>query len=63
MIYKISLMGTHGTRKTTLAYGVATKLQENNLTVRVIGEIATLARDRGFPIDRETTLGTTNRMG
>lgn len=54
MVYKIGLMGTHGTRKTTLAYDIAGSL--HGFTVQVIHEIATLARNRGYPIDLETTL-------
>ncbi|MDO8656327.1 MAG: AAA family ATPase [Nanoarchaeota archaeon] len=56
MVYKIGLLGTHGTGKTTLAHGVAAEIKKNDYTVRVISEIATIARERGFPIDRETTL-------
>ncbi len=56
MVYKIGLLGTHGTGKTTLAHGIAAEFKKKNYTVRVISEIATIARERGFPIDRETTL-------
>lgn len=56
MVYKIGLLGTHGTGKTTLAYEVASGLQKKDFSVRVIGEIATVARERGFPIDRKTIL-------
>lgn len=56
MVYKIGLLGTHGTGKTTLAHGIAAGLKKIDYTVRVISEIATVARERGFPIDRETTL-------
>ncbi len=55
-MYKIGLMGTHGTGKTTLAHEIAAELKKRSYTVRVIAELATKARERGFPIDRETIL-------
>lgn len=54
MVYKIGLLGTHGVRKTNLTYDIAANL--HGFTVHIIHEIATLARNRGYPIDRETTL-------
>ncbi len=59
MVYKIGLLGTHGTGKTLLSYGVAEKLgirKDIDLSVRVIGELATVARERAIPIDQQTTL-------
>ncbi len=54
--YKIGLLSTHGTGKTTLAYEIAAELKKKNYSVRVIGEIATIARERAIPIDQITTL-------
>lgn len=56
MMYKIGLLGTHGTGKTTLTHDLAKQLKKRNYTVRVIGEIATVAKKRGFPTDQNTTL-------
>ena len=59
MVYKIGLLGTHGTGKTTLAYDIASGLKKkNDLSVEVISEIAKLAKRSGFPIDKGTTLET-----
>lgn len=56
MVYKIGLVSTHGTGKTTLAYDIAAELKKKNLTVRVVAELATVARERAIPIDKKTTL-------
>ncbi|MEK6938911.1 MAG: AAA family ATPase [Nanoarchaeota archaeon] len=56
MVYKTGLMSTHGTGKTTLAFDVAGELKKKSLKVRVIRELATLARERNIPIDQTTTL-------
>ncbi|MFH1682660.1 MAG: AAA family ATPase [Candidatus Woesearchaeota archaeon] len=56
MVYKIGLFGTHGTGKTTLVHSISGQLQEQNLSVRAITEIAKLAKERGVQIDKATTL-------
>ncbi len=59
MVYKIGLVSTHGTGKTTLSYTIAGLLKERkdiDLSVKVIGELATDARERAIPIDQTTTL-------
>jgi len=56
MVYKIGLLGTHGTGKTTLSHDIAKEFKKRKYTVRVIGEIATVAKERGFFIDQNTTL-------
>lgn len=59
MVYKIGLVSTHGTGKTTLSYNIAGLLKERkdiDLSVEVIGELATYARKRAIPIDQKTTL-------
>ncbi|MEK6913835.1 MAG: AAA family ATPase [Nanoarchaeota archaeon] len=49
---KIALIGTHGTGKTTSAYGIALKLKENGFNVDILGEVA---RECPFPINENTT--------
>jgi len=56
MVYKVGLLSTHGTGKTTLAYDITAELKKHDLTVRVLGEVATIARERSIPIDKRTTL-------
>lgn len=56
MVYEIGLVSTHGTGKTTLAYDIAAELKKKNLTIRVVAELATVARERAIPIDQKTTL-------
>lgn len=57
-MYKIGFIATHGTGKTTLAWDIAAQLNKSALdpSVRVIDELSTLARERGIPIDKTTTL-------
>ena len=56
-MYKIGLASSHGTRKTGLSYGLAEALKKYG-SVRVVGELSTIARERGMPIDQKTTLET-----
>ncbi|MFH0701791.1 MAG: AAA family ATPase [Candidatus Woesearchaeota archaeon] len=56
MVYKIGLMSTHGTGKTTLVSDVKGALKKKGLNVRVIDELSTIARERNIPIDQTTTL-------
>lgn len=54
--YKISLISTHGTGKTTLCYEVAAELKKRGLKVKVFSEIAATAFEQGIPINESTTL-------
>jgi len=54
--YKISLISTHGTGKTTLCYEVAAALKKRGLKVKVFSEIAASAYEQGIPINENTTL-------
>ncbi|HBA62135.1 MAG TPA: hypothetical protein DCZ92_15240 [Elusimicrobia bacterium] len=54
--YKISLISTHGTGKTTLCYEVAAELKKRGLKVKVFSEIAATAFEQGIPINETTTL-------
>jgi len=53
--YKISLISTHGTGKTTLVYEVAAELKKRGLKVKVFSEIAATAFEQGIPINENTT--------
>lgn len=54
--YKISLISTHGTGKTTLCFEVAAELKKRGLKVKVFSEIAASAYEQGIPINENTTL-------
>ena len=54
--YKIALISTHGTGKTTLCYEVAAELKKRGLKVKVFSEIAAAAFEQGIPINESTTL-------
>ncbi|HCC47842.1 MAG TPA: hypothetical protein DEQ38_06970 [Elusimicrobia bacterium] len=54
--YKISLISTHGTGKTTLCYEVAAELKKRGVKVKVFSEIAASAFEQGIPINETTTL-------
>jgi len=54
--YKISLVSTHGTGKTTLCYEVAAELKKRGVKVKVFSEIAAAAFEQGIPINETTTL-------
>lgn len=54
--YKIALVSTHGTGKTTLCYEVAAELKKRGLKVKVFSEIAASAFEQGIPINDSTTL-------
>ncbi len=56
MSYKIGLLASHGTGKTTMAHLVAGELKRRGLRVRVIPEVATEARETGKTINEQTTL-------
>ncbi|PIU22622.1 MAG: hypothetical protein COT14_00210 [Candidatus Diapherotrites archaeon CG08_land_8_20_14_0_20_30_16] len=55
-MYKIGLISTHGTGKTTLAYTIAGEFKKQGIKVKPIAEMATIAIERGFPINKGTTL-------
>lgn len=54
--YKIALISTHGTGKTTLCFEVAAELKKRGLKVKVFSEIAASAYEQGIPINENTTL-------
>lgn len=54
--YKLALISTHGTGKTTLCFEVAALLKKLGLKVKVFSEIATQAFEQGIPINEKTTL-------
>ena len=55
MVYKISLSSTQGTGKTTLATLVAGELKRRGVEARALAEMSTLAREKGLPINEQTT--------
>jgi nicotinamide riboside kinase len=55
-LYKISIISTHGTGKTTLCYEVAAELKKRGLKTKVFSEIAASAYEQGIPINETTTL-------
>ncbi|MBI5243465.1 MAG: ATP-binding protein [Elusimicrobia bacterium] len=54
--YKIAIISTHGTGKTTLCYDVAAALKKKNFRTKVFSEVAALACEEGVPINQTTTL-------
>ncbi|MEI7527931.1 MAG: ATP-binding protein [Elusimicrobiota bacterium] len=54
--YKIALISTHGTGKTTLCFEVAAELKKRGLKVKVFSEIAAAAFEQGIPINENTTM-------
>jgi thymidylate kinase len=56
MAYKIGLIGTHGTGKTSLAAIVSGELKRRGIEAKFISEIATLAKEKGLPINEGTTI-------
>jgi len=54
--FKIGLISTHGTGKTTLAYEVASQLKKRGFIVKVISEVAGEASEEGIPINEGTNL-------
>ena len=54
--FKIGLISTHGTGKTTLAYEIASQLKKRGFKVKVISEVATEAFEEGIPINEGTNL-------
>lgn len=55
MVYKLTLVSTHGTGKTTLASGIEHCLKQRGVEARHIREMATSAMERGLPINEEAT--------
>ncbi len=58
MVYKIGLVGTHGTGKTALAALIEGELKRRGVEAIKLPEISTEARKRGLIINRDTTLAT-----
>ena len=56
MVYKIGLIGTHGTGKTSLAAIVSGELKRRQVEAKFISEIATQAKEKGLPINEDTTI-------
>jgi hypothetical protein len=54
--YKIAIISTHGTGKTTLCYDVAAGLKKMNFRTKVFSEVASVACEEGVPINQTTTL-------
>ncbi|MBI4151832.1 ATP-binding protein [Candidatus Woesearchaeota archaeon] len=55
MVYKICLSATQGTGKTTLATLVAGELRRRTVETRTLPEMSTLAREKGLPINEQTS--------
>ena len=53
MPYKIAFIGTHGVGKTTLAYGLASRLKRRDINLDVVVEVA---RRCPLPLNEGTTL-------
>ena len=51
--FKIAFIGTHGVGKTTLCYGLASRLKASDLSVEVVHEVA---RRCPLPINEETSI-------
>ena len=58
MVYTIGLLGTHGTGNTALAALIAGDLKRRGIEAKFIGEIATQAKEKGLPINENTTIKT-----
>jgi len=56
MVYKICLVSTHGTGKTSLVASIETKLKQRGIEAKRIEEVSTKAKEIGLPINKETTL-------
>ena len=56
MVYKIGLISTHGTGKTALAGLLEGELKRRGIGALALREMSTLARERGLPINEDTTL-------
>lgn len=56
MVYKIGLIGSHGTGKTALAALIAGELKRRGIEAKFIGEVATQAKEKGLPINENTTI-------
>lgn len=54
--YKIAIISTHGTGKTTLCYDVAAALKKMNFRTKVFSEVASMAFEQGIPINQTTNL-------
>lgn len=56
MVYKIGLISTHGTGKTSLKGLVEGELKRRKTETKSIDEMSTKAKERGLPINEATTL-------
>jgi nicotinamide riboside kinase len=55
-MFKIGLISTHATGKTTLAHLLAGEFKKRGFKTRVIDEVAAEASESGIPINQQTTL-------
>ncbi len=53
MPFKVAFIGTHGVGKTTLAYGLASRLKRRDVNLEVVVEVA---RRCPLPLNEGTTL-------
>jgi hypothetical protein len=53
---KVAVIGTHGTRKTTLCHKLVAGLKEIEVNAEYLGEVAREAKQKGFEINERTTL-------
>lgn len=56
LAYKICLISTHGTGKTALAGMIEGELKRRGIEALSIREMSTKARERGLPINEQTTI-------
>lgn len=56
MVYKIGLISTHGTGKTTLAYMATAEFKKRGIKAKPLTEVAAEASETGIPINKNTTL-------
>ncbi|HEV7402652.1 MAG TPA: AAA family ATPase [Chthoniobacteraceae bacterium] len=59
MAIKLAISGTHSTGKTSLLQSVESVLRAEGYRVARVSDLATEARDHGFPILREHTFAST----
>jgi nicotinamide riboside kinase len=55
-MFKIGLISTHGTGKTTLAHLLAGELKKRGFKTKIVSEVSTEALEGGLPINQGTTL-------
>jgi len=53
---KVAVIGTHGTRKTTICHKLVAGLKEAEINAEYLGEVARRAKQIGFELNENTTL-------